>query len=292
MERLVRLATALHQAGRTGIPQEDLIRIAGFEGGEDAGSQLGREFRHLRNLGWQIDNVNEQGTSARYRMTTVDNRLRVRLSPGQQAALRRAVLLADRADLVERLGLPPDSAPADVPAAVPAAPTSGALAVVIDAVRRNSLLRFRYHGQDRVVHPESVRAQNATWYLRGQEDGGEGVKVFVVSRMQEVSSDAPGTASRPTVTHHPGLHPMSWRIDPPVEVTLAAPSEFAQDVRRWLGTPQSQTEHDGTTTLVYNVTHRAALRSRIHQLGARVRVVGPDEIRDELIDELALMAGE
>jgi predicted DNA-binding transcriptional regulator YafY len=292
MERLVRLATMLHHAGKAGVDAETLIGIAGFQGEGDPGSQLAREFRHMRNLGWQIDNIAGRGEAARYRMTGVDNRLRVKLTPGQQAALRRAVLLADREDLVERLGLPQSRKPAEVAAAVPASAQAEALPTVIRAVRTGSRLRFRYKGVDRDVHPESVRAQNAVWYLRGREEGGEVVKAFVVSRMLDVAADDPGTATRPHVDRHAALHPMSWEVDPPIEVTLRAPTDFAPDVRRWLDEPLSEHTDGDETTLVYRVTHRAALRSRIYQLGKRVSVVGPEEIRQEILDELALMAGE
>ncbi|HET9501841.1 MAG TPA: WYL domain-containing protein [Marmoricola sp.] len=292
MERLVRLATVLHHAGRDGVPAQKLIKVAGFEGGEDPGSQLTREFRHMRNLGWQIENLGERGAPAVYRMTSVDNRLKVRLTGPQQAALRRAVLLADRADLVERLGLPESSRPAEVVSAVPAAAHSEALSTVLRAVRTSSRLHFRYHGTERDVHPESVHADNTVWYLRGLEDGGDRVKRFVVSRMLDVRADSPGTASRPEVSRHVGLHPMSWEIDPPVEVTLQAPADYAADVRRWLGDPLSEEVDGDRTTLVYRVTNRSALRSRIYQLGTRVRVVGPSDVRAELIAELAEMAGE
>ncbi len=290
MERLVRLVSSLQRAGKRGVPANNLLEIAGFEG-EDPISQLGREFRHLRALGWQIDNIGAEGEAGIYRMTSVDNRLRLKLTPEQQAALRRAVLLANRDDLVERLGLAAAEHPPEVVASV-AAGGDEALTAVTQAVRLGCLLRFRYNGSLRAVHPDSVRTQNGKWYLRGHEDGTDLVKAFVVSRMSEVTADAPGTAVPSEAQRHAGLHPMSWEVDPPVEVTLRAPTEYAADVRRWLGTPDSETEADGSTELVYVVTHRAALRSRIYELGPRVQVVGPDNVRDEIIAELAYMAGE
>jgi hypothetical protein len=110
--------------------------------------------------------------------------------------------------------------------------------------------------------------------------------------MSKVALDGPGTATRPRVSEHPGMHPMSWEIDPPVDVTLRCSDEYAPDVRRWLGGPASETSAGGTTELVYRVTHRAAFRSRIYQLGTRVTIVGPAEIRQEILDELSAMAGE
>lgn len=290
MERLVRLVAVLHQYGAQGVPATNLCDIAGFDG-VDAVSQLAREFRYLRDRGWQIDNIGGEGNMGIYRMVTVDNRIAVRLTGPQQAALLRAVLLASRDDLVERLGLEQGERPAEVVAAVPVA-EDAALSVVTEALRSGCLLRFRYGGTERAVHPESVRTQNGKWYLRGHEDGGEIVKAFVVSRMSDVAPDPTVRAVRLETEKHTGLHPMSWEIDPPVDVQLQAPADFAFDVRRWLGTPAEETTADSVTTFTYRVTNRSALRARVYELGTRVRVLGPQEIRDEIIDELAQMAGE
>lgn len=291
MERLVRLASVLHHAGDRGVPMPNLLEVAGWTDAKDGGSALKRDFRHLAALGWRIENIAGPGYEAIYRMTTVDNRLRLKLTPEQQAALRRAVLLADRGDLADRLGLTGDDRPRDLGVVVRSA-GGAALTTVISALRRGALLRFRYRGADRVVHPAYARTRNTQWYLHGREDGSDVLKAFVVSRMSDVEVDAPGTAQRPEAPTHPQLHPMSWEVDPPVEVTLRSPSEYAADVRRWLGTPERESGEAGTTELVYRVTHRAALRSRIYQLGPRVTVVGPDDVRAEIIDELAAMAGE
>jgi predicted DNA-binding transcriptional regulator YafY len=299
MERLVRLASVLHHAGARGVPAANLLEVAGWADAADGVSALKRDFRHLAALGWLIDNVAEQGLSAVYRMTTVDNRLRVRLSPEQQAALRRAVLLADRADLADRLGLSGPDKPTEVTATLQTG-DDAALDTVIRGLRQRSVLRFRYKGSERVVHPESVHTYTTQWYLRGREEGGDVVKTYAVNRMRDVHVDAPGTAERPDVSRHIGLHPMSWEVDPPVEVTLRTAPEYVDDVRRWLGEPveeqpaetQPAETQPAESTLTYRVTNRAAFRARVYQLGTRVQVVGPADVRDEILDELAAMAGE
>lgn len=296
MERLVRIAAVLAAAGPTGVHRDRLLRLAGFEGADPA-SQLSRELRHLTNQGWQIDNIGGPGEDAIYAMTTVDNRLRVRLTPAQQTQLRRAVLLADRDDLVSRLGLPADARPQDVAASVPAVREGAAtaLSTVVRAVRDRAVLRFGYKGTARVVHPESLRSQNGTWYLRGLEesavDSGEPVKAFVVARMSAVEADGPGSAAPVPSVRHTGLHPMTWEIDPPVEVVLRADTAYEPDVRRWLGEPRT-TEQDGEQVLMtYLVTNREALRARVNELGRRVRIEGPEEIRREVVTALARAAG-
>ena len=299
MERLVRIAATLRERGTVGETGDRLAEIAGFDG-ERPMDQLKRDIRSLTDQGWQIDNIAGPGEPARYRMRTVDNRLRVRLTPPQQRALQRAVLLADRNDLIDRLGLGEPGSPheAGVVAGVPTTGHDALLATVLQAVRMGSLLRFTYKGTPRVVHPESVRSQNGTWYLRGQEDGSEGsggdaapVKAFVVARMSEVTADPPRSARPVRAARHRGLHPMSWEIDPPVEVTLRTTTEHQPDVRRWLGDPAGEDVDGDRVTMRYVVTHRAALRARLYELGRRVVLVGPDDVRRELLAELSELKG-
>ncbi|KRB77066.1 hypothetical protein ASE01_09920 [Nocardioides sp. Root190] len=296
MERLVRIAAMLQAHPEQGVSGDKLIRVAGFGGGKDAGTQLSRDIANLAKQGWQIENVAAAGETAVYRMTTVDNRLRVRLSPGQGAALRRAVLMADRGDLAKRLGLPESGTTSEAPAAAAlrAVPPAD-LGLVVDAVRDHQLLRFGYKGTTRVVHPESVRNQNNVWYLRGVEDTDPDdtvVKAFVVSRMTDVDADGPATARTLPPVRHTALHPMAWEIDPPVEVVLSAPAHYEPDVRRWLGEPEDVTPgEDDSVLLRYRVTHRAALRTRLNELGDRVRIVSPDEVRAEVIAALDAARG-
>ncbi len=309
MERLVRIAAVLQAYPQAGVSAARLDRVAGFPAspGHD---QLKREIRHLERQGWRIENIAPAGSPAVYRMTTVDNRLRVRLTLGQQAALRRAVLLADRGDLAQRLGLTDDiGAPtrdrSDAPVpTVPAAVQVAApepLRLVVDAVRDQRVLRFGYKGAPRVVHPESVRSQNGVWYVRGIEEGdvadpdpdpeGAVVKTFVVSRMLDVESDDLRSARSLPPVRHPELHPLSWEIDPPVEVTLRTPAGFEPDVRRWLGEPLA-VEADGDDVLLrYRVTHRAALHARLVELDDRVRIEGPPEAQADLVAFLAAARG-
>lgn len=291
MERLIRLMAVLSEAGEIGVPASRLCAVAGFDG-EEAADQLTREFRHLREHGWQIDNLAEAGAEGVWRLRTGDSRLRLRLDDRQQAALQRAVLLADRHDLVERLGLPSTTQPPEIDADLQQTPLGGALAVVLRAVQQHALLRFRYGGKDRVLHPASVKHQNGQWYLSGREDGVEEIKHFVVGRMSLVAADEPRTADRVEPVGRLALHPLRWEVDPPLEVVLEVAQEFVPDAVRWLQQPSAQSEvASGVEHLTYVVTNRSAMRSRLYLLGERVRIVGPDEFRAELIAELSEIAG-
>ena len=284
MERLVRIAAVLKVAGDRGVSAQRLIEVAGYQG-EKAEDLLSRDLRALRDQGWEIRNTGA-GNDGCYRMLTVDNRLRVRLEPAQLAALRRAVLLVDREDLATRLALPPAERPSDLAATITARGADERLTTVVHGVRHHCVLRFRYSGRDRVVHPRAARTQFGTWYLLGQEDGSDVVKYFVISRMGEVRADRPGTAAGAPLSRFPTLHPMRWEVDTPVEVTLRADPAYAADVERLLGVPVRREEVRDGVDLVYVVTYRAALRARLYQLGRRVRVVAPDDVRRELLDDL------
>lgn len=293
MERLVRIAAVLRARGEVGETGERLARVAGFAG-DGAADQLKRDIRLLTAQGWQIDNIAPTGEPARYRMRAVDNRLRVRLTPPQLRALQRAALLADRDDLVERLGLSgEDVVPGEVGVAVPTTGYDDNLDAVLKAMRLRAILRFDYKGSPRVAHPESVRTQNGTWYLRAQEDGDPDgpVKAFVVARMSAVHADDPGSARRVAPPRHTGLHPMSWEIDEPVTVRLRAAAVFEPDVRRWLGWPEMVEQDGEDVVMTYRVTNREALRARLYELGRRVVLLGPDEVRQELIADLREKAG-
>lgn len=292
----MRLMAVLTEAGEAGEPSSKLIAVAGFDG-EQAGDQLAREFRHLRNQGWQIDNTAPPGAEARWRLTVGDSRLRLSLDARQQKAVQRAVLLADRADLAQRLGV--DRTPLEPQAGAQLRqPTSvEGLDLAIRAVQRRALLRFRYNGKSRVVHPASVRHQNNQWYVSGREDGVEqetvdGVKHFVVSRMSELALGEPGTAEHVEPVQRMTLHPLRWPMDEPSDVTIEVVEEYVPDVVRWLQTPiRDETGGAGCRHLTYAVTHRAAMRARLYMLGERVRVLGPEDFRDEMLSELSEMAG-
>jgi len=114
MERIIGFMALLHDArrrGLPGVPAEALARSAGWQDAKDPITAVNRDLNYLRSLGWRIENIAEKGLPAVFAMRSVDNRLKLALTPAQQSALRRAVLLADRADLADQLDLPADATP-------------------------------------------------------------------------------------------------------------------------------------------------------------------------------------
>jgi len=293
MERLTRILSMLAAAEASTMAADDLLAEIPYGGTNvlNQRDQLRRDISHLESLGWQIVNVAAEGEMSRYRLTAVDNRLRVEFTPQQRAQLLRAASAASLAELFDDLGAQADPGADDLQ--VLADREGKDLAIVQRAVAGHCLLRFTYRDRPRVVHPHALHARAGGWYLTANEDGAVEAKTFVVSRMADVRIDAPGTAMVPHRAARPDLDPISWPMDPPIDVTVRTTDEHRRHVENLLGTAASVRQAGDEVVLTIPVTHRRAFRRRLYELGSRVLVTGPEEMRAEIRRELmAVVAGE
>lgn len=286
--RLVRILAVLDDAAGQGVGQERLFDVAGYHGDKETKRRLlSREIKHLCDNGWDITNAADAGAPARYVLRARDVRLRVELTPRQQAELTRVAKLAAIEEFASYVGTEahPDarSLMAD-----PTMPTAAELLLTrcINAAAKRCLVNIIYKQKMRTVHPRIVQPGPAGWYLVGCEDGQDVEKYFAVDRLQLISTDAPGTARIVEDAKRSALDPATWQVDPYTEVTLETEAQFADQVARALGPPIERTESDARTLLTVAVTHRAAFRRRLYGLGSRARVIGPDDVREEIIAEL------
>jgi predicted DNA-binding transcriptional regulator YafY len=284
MERLVRLITMLN-ASELGVKAEKLIAaVTPGEGDAEAKHRaLNRDIEHLNNLGWDIRNVAPVGDDGLYRMYARDNRLRVHLTPAQRGQLLRAAIAAGRSDVARHLD--DDARPT----------RSGAerdepgheLDLAQRAAAQRCQIHFAYRGYRRVVHPVRVHTGPSGWYLSGREDGQDVTKEFVIARMSDVTLGDPGTASPVTDATRPSLDPLSWLEDESTEVTLEMAAEHLPMAESLLGTPSSLGRSDTGVRATWTVTNRAVFRFRVYELGTRVRVASPPELRQEIVVELS-----
>jgi predicted DNA-binding transcriptional regulator YafY len=286
MERLTQILSMLSGADKHTMAADDLLAAIPYGGTTTLNQrdQLRRDIAHLENLGWQIANVAGEGEMARYRLTAVDNRLRVEFTVAQRAELLRAASAASLAELFDDLGDENGAVSDDLQ--VVADRAGSELALVQRAVAGHCLLRFTYRDKPRVVHPHALHARTGGWYLTANEDGVGEAKTFVVARMSDVRIDAPGTALVPHRAARPQLDPVTWAIDEPVTVTVRTTQEHRRHVEALLGQAQDA-KHEGPDVVMrIPVTHRVAFRRRVYELGSRVVVIGPDLVRDEMRTEL------
>ncbi len=270
MERLFRLVISLSDAGPQGLSVRKLLQVAGLgEVSEANAAQLRRDLRHLSNGGWEIVNQASEGSEGRYVLHTQDNRMAVLLTPGERAELQQALSNAE-ADIPE----PPEC-----------------LGDLQRAAVRHCLTHFSYKGRRRHVHPHTLYSSPSGWILRGREIDNDVIKEFVVSRMaDDVVIEQPGTAETLEIAEHRAFDPVDWAIDEPVEVVFATERGHLAEVHRVLGGAEEVGPDGDQVLLSRRVTNRGAFWSRLYELGIRVRVVGPPELRAEVLDDLRAVA--
>lgn len=293
IERLVRVLAVLEGAGKHGATQEQLLEAAqyGATGQDERRRMLNKDIKYLNESGWDIRNVAEQGTSGRYVLAPRDIRLRVELNPDEQAELARVGRIAGVRDFAEAVGTAarPNERPSRP--GVPRAEPDARLAMCLEAAARRRVVHFRYKGRARTVHPRVVQPGPSGWYLVGREDGTVSEKYFVVDRMRTVAFDKPGTAEPAEEVGGGTLDPATWTVDPPVDVEVETPTEFAEQVRLAVRPVVSESIQGERTVLTIHVTNRSAFRMRLYGLGTRVRVLGPEDVRAEMLEELRQLAG-
>lgn len=271
MERLLRILLAL-ATSQLGIDAARLATIAGHATDENGLSKLRRDIRQLReDGGWDIGSVGLEGEGGRYVLRAQDNRLALLLTPGERAALRQAALAAGTA----------------VPEPSPR------LAALERAVERHCLAHFSYRHKPRTVHPHTLHNGPSGWMLRGREVDSDLVKEYVVERISgAVALDDPGSAEVPDGIPRHSFNPLTWLVDQREDVLVATPVDHAEEVAAMLTGAVEQSRSGDEVILTVPVTHRAAFRSRLLELGERVRLVGESANADELITVLRAAAGE
>lgn len=291
--RIVALLRA-HPAGLT--TQE--LREAVHYGPAGKASQmrtLNRDLDFLRRAGWRIDTVMDGHSSARRVLRHVDSRFASMFTAAERAELSRAAACAGpeiAAALFEDLGPSP---PGDPPFLLAHQDGYRRLAVCQAAAADRCQLRFDYAGQRRITSPVTV-VLSTSWYLRALDhDGGSGqYKTFAIDRMRNLAMGPPGSAEQvdPEAAGPPVIDPMAVRRHAPVEVVLSTDEDNLADVVDALGRggyTQQPGPEAGSVTLTVPVTNLDALPGRLFELGLRVRLEGPEQVRQRI--QAVLSAG-
>ncbi|MGH6691806.1 MAG: hypothetical protein ACREF4_14130, partial [Gammaproteobacteria bacterium] len=244
IERLVRLLALLESAGLVGTSQQQLLDVARYGGNhDDQRRALNRELKHLTDAGWDIRNIGDVGGDARYVLRARDTRLRVSLTRARKAELARAATLAGVKDFADLVG---DGSQVDASAGGVSDPLVSTsehpnLTLCIYAASHRCLLQFMYKKRLRLVHPRVVQPGPSGWYLAGCEDGQDVEKNFAVGRMRTLAIDRPGSATVTYDVRHTQLDPLTWLVDPPVDVVVETTDDHVAHVESRLGAPTSRT---------------------------------------------------
>lgn len=258
-QRLLKVALALTTAGRVGVTTPDLLHRIGYTSDEAGKRALMRDLDDLRAVGLEIDNAADPGDDARYVLKPGDIRMRVEFTPAQRTALQAALAAASTSGLV----------------AVEAEPLPIDLDRVQEALRAHCVMEFVYNGKHRQVDPIQYQWAGQDIVVMGRERDTGAVKTFSVRRIMDLQIGAPDTAQVPEDIPRPSLDPITWLVDPPLDALLTCPG-FQDDVQAMVG----GTVHGDQIHVT--VTNRLVFLARIVELGSRVRLDAPEQLRDEL----------
>lgn len=306
LDRLLNLTAALLETRVPLTAEEIRDRVPGYS--SDSDDAFHRSFERdkddLRELGIPIETVtvgHHEQSKAAY---TIERDRYELPDPGFDVDELAALQLA--ATAVQLEGLDPD----DVEEGLrklggvdPASPTTAPLGavptppVLLDlfvAVLERREVVFGYGGADRSVQPHRLQFERGRWYLTGLDLGREDRRSFRLDRMQgPVTSSPPAAFEPPTEVHGVRLRP--WELGPgeAVAAQLLLDPEIARSVLD--EDPEltvAERRDDGSVVIELSVRNPDALRNHVLTMLDRAELLGPPELRDDLIDWLRSLADE
>jgi proteasome accessory factor B len=207
---------------------------------------------------------------------------------GQDAVIRALRKLGGGVDGVDGPG---GSGP---PGGLVAVPVEDATAVVFSAIAERRRITFTYKGERRLVDPWRMSYHRGHWYLAGLDHERDGERLYRLDRVEgEVSPEGPPAAfDRPSSAQ--GGPPAPWRLGEEDEVKarlLVDPEQARWAVQAVGEDAVVSTGADGSVELELPVTNRDAFRSFAIGYLDHAEVLGPPDLRDDMISWLEALAG-
>lgn len=288
LRRLIAMLALLNDAGDDGLPAAEFVQRIGYVG-EPASQRemLKRDINALVGQGWQIDNTAPAGHPAVYRLRRGDPRVRLTFTGAERREFDRAAQLAG----VNIARAAESVATADLQVAVRRAPAF-TLERLLHAHEHRCLIHFPYRDKHRTVASDAIRIESGQWYLVGREQGSEQPKYFRLDRMGEVSLDPPGTAGSAHDWPELTANPLSFRDGPEVTAVVLVHPDFRSTTERALGPATSVRRMDDELVLEIPVISHTTFLRRLCELDTRVRLLGPESLRQELRSALEPFVGQ
>ncbi len=302
LERLINLVAALLQTERPLTAEELRERVPGYSEDKVAFRRaFERDKETLRDLGVPVSVEPVPGVDPPvqgYRVPKDDYYLPdPGLADDELAALHLAAS-AVRLDVgggVEALwklgGEVAEAGP--VPAVAAALPGADHLVPVFGAISGRRTLAFTYRGRPRHVDPHRLSFRNGHWYLAAHDrDAGE-ERSYRLDRIESaVEAGEPGSAA-PAAGPGPSAAPPSpWELgtEEPVTALLLVDAAQAGWAEGHVG-PGAVVERreDGSVVLAVKVTNRDAFRSFVLGFLDHAELLGPPDLRAELVSWLEAM---
>ena len=307
LERLTNLVAVLLETRRPLTLEEIVERVPGYPGERESyRRQFERDKSTLREIGVPIalEALYAFDQESGYRIHKEDYELPpLDLTDDERVALHLAVTAvrlegadpsaggAGREALLKLGGLEGVAAP--TLAALPDVP---ALPALFDAYRRRAQVTFRYRGEPRRLDPYGILFRNGHWYVVGFDTARDAIRAFRADRIESAIDAGPGaTFDRPDpFDPASALRDEPWRFgdEEPVEAQVAVSATQAGWVEADLGAQAvAERRDDGSIVVRMAVTNREAFRSFVLGLLDHAEVLGPPDLRADMVAWLSALAG-
>lgn len=259
-----------------------------------------RDKETLRDLGVPIsvEPVDELGGETGYRIHPEDYYLPdLGLDAEERAALHVAVTAvrleggAARSGLLKLGGVEGAAAPP-----VAQLEVTPALTDCFDAVAKRRRLEFTYRDEQRMLEPYGVVHRFGHWYVVGRDRDRDAPRSFRVDRIEGTPiAGRPGAFEPPADVDPAGFlrnDPLSYGDEAPVDAQVLIQASRAGWVLDDLGdSAVAERRADGSIIVALRVVNRDAFRTWVLGLLEYAEVLGPPELRADVVGWLHALAG-
>jgi proteasome accessory factor B len=298
LERLINLVAALLHAERPLTTEELRQRVPGYSDDKVAFRRaFERDKETLRDLGVPITVEPVSATGPQIDGYRIPKESYYLPDPGladdELAALHLAAsaVRVDVANGVEALwklgGEVAEEGPAPL-GAVAALPGTDHLVALFGAISAHRTVTFGYRGRPRRVDPHRLAFRNGHWYLFGTDREAGEARSYRLDRIEPPLEAADPGSARPAppdgVPANTAAPPWAIGTEEPVQARLLVDADQAGWAVSHLGTDAvTQRREDGGVVFAVTVTNRDAFRSFILGFLDHAELLGPPELRQDLL---------
>jgi proteasome accessory factor B len=302
VERVLNLLALLLET-RVPLTREEILReVAGYPEQVSANRRaFERDKETLRGMGVPITTeAIGDGTEVGYRVRPDDYYLPdFGLTAEETAALHVAVSAVSLGDQTGAGALMKLGGGVGEPVApIASLPIAPALATFFEAFRRRAVVTFTYRGTHRSVEVWGLSSKRGHWYVVGFDRDRGAIRAFRADRVDDDVTVGEPDAFVPPDEFHPDDHVEArpWLLgdEPPVAVRIEVDDVQRDAMLAQLGSDATAVEDDGNgkTVIELVVTNRGGFRAFLLGFSDSVRVLGPPEVRADMIAWLEGLAAQ
>jgi proteasome accessory factor B len=302
LERLLNLTAALLTAERPLTAADIAVRVPGFPDPTEQRDTFQRAFERdksaLRDMGIPVQLEELPGAEpveVGYRIRREDYALRDPGLDADELAALHLALAAVRLDglpgreALWKLGGSAGDGGAGASVALPASPY---LVPLFGAVAARAPVTFGYRGEQRTVDPHRLSFSRGHWYLDGRDHDRDAARQFRIDRIEgEVAVGEEAAFTRPDDDRPGPVQPWELPGDEPIVARIRVDAEQAAWAVAELGEETVVANDAAGVELEVSVTNRDGFRSFVLGFLDHAEIVGPDELRRDMVDWLDALAG-